>query len=699
MKDGEYKNYFANRELSFLNFNKRVLEESADKSVPLLERFKFISIFHSNLDEFYMIRVGSLYEKSLLKDDGLNDNKTGWSPDKQLREIFRATKELYVEADKMFWNAAALLDEKNIKYCKFDGLKENERKWLKNYFRREIMPLLSPQIIDSKHPFPHLFNKQIYIILELIHENKNSYGIISQNKNIDRIIKIPAKDKEYKYILSEDVIYKYAKELFKKHKVLSKFLIRITRNADITVEDSFSDYESYNSNIDYRTYMNDILKKRGKLAPVRLELNNAYKNRINALKKYLCPKLNIREDQVFISNAPLDQNFIFEIKEKIEKTGELNELLADDMLYPAINPVSPDKINAISSVIKTIETGREDIFLHFPRHTIKSYLKLLEEAVYDPDTVGVKITLYRLSENSQIINYLCSLAEMGKDVTAVVELQARFDEENNINWSKRLEEAGCNVIYGIDGYKIHSKITLITKKSGNDIKYITHLGTGNYNEKTAKLYTDVGIITSDTNIGKDALKFFNSITTSDPTDDYSCLLVAPLQFKSEIIKFINEEIENVRAGKSGYIKLKMNSLTDKAIIEELVKASQNGVKVDLLIRGICCLLPGIKDKTENIRVVSIVGRFLEHSRIFIFGKDKVYISSADLMTRNTTRRLEIAAPVFDEKIKAELEKIFDLYFKDNVKSRELCSNGTYKKIDGVFENYIDAQDKLFVNVK
>ncbi|MCL2771738.1 MAG: polyphosphate kinase 1 [Oscillospiraceae bacterium] len=710
-----------------MKFNKRVLEEAGDNSVPLFERFKFVSIFHSNLDEFYMIRVGSLYDKSLLKDIGLNDNKTGWSPERQLKEIFRMTKELYPEADKMFLNVSRQLEAHGIKYCKFGELSKDEKKWLKSYFKREIMPLLSPQIIDTKHPFPHLFNKSVYIILELNYENKNSYGIISQNKNTDRIIEIPAnldiKDKkdgkgkkksaaqdtqsaqEYKYILSEDVIYQYAKELFKKHKVSSKFIIRITRNADITVEESFSDYESYNANIDYRTYMNDILKRRGKLSPVRLEIskspmNKFSRSKLNAMKKYLCAKLNILEEQAFITCVPLDQNFIFELKNKIDKTD--NKILSDDMLYTPIHPVFPKEIDGNKSVMETVEKDKKDIFLSFPKHTIKAYLKLLEEAVFEPDVVSVKITLYRLSENSQIINYLCRLSEAGKHVTAVVELQARFDEENNINWSKRLEEAGCNVIYGVEGYKIHSKITLITKKSGNDITYITHLATGNYNEKTAKLYTDIGIITSDLQIGKDAMKFFNSITTSDPTDDYSCFLVAPFQFKSEIIKFIGEEIRKTESGKTGRIRLKMNSLTDKDIIEELVRASQSGVKIDLLIRGICCLLPGIPGKTDNIRVISIVGRFLEHSRIFIFGDNKnggepqVYMSSADLMTRNTTRRLEIAFPVFHEDIKAELERMFDCYWKDNVKSRELLPSGNYEKIEGTFTEYYDAQEDLFV---
>ena len=701
MKENEFKGYsdhFANRELSFLNFNKRVLEESGDKNVPLLEKYKFIAIFHSNLDEFYMIRVGSLYEKSLLGDPMLNDNKTGWSPERQLKEIYGATKELYAEADARFWETTSLLEEKNIKYCKFEQLEENEKKWLKNYFKREVMPLLSPQIIDSKHPFPHLFNKQIYIILEITHNNKNSYGIISQNKNIERIIKIPAGEDTgtYKYILSEDLIFRFAKELFKKHKITSKFIVRITRNADMTVENSFADYEGSEINLDYRAYMNDILKKRGKLAPVRLQVCDAYKNRLNALKKYLCHKLNLGEAQVFVTSAPLDHGFIFSLKDKIEKTDR--HIVTEGMSYPPINPVVPKIIDGDRSVSKTVESGK-DIFLHFPRHSIKAYLKLLEEAVYDPDVVGVKISLYRLGENSQIISCLCRLAEMGKDVTAVVELQARFDEENNINWSKRLEEAGCSVIYGIDGYKIHSKITLITKKAGNDITYITHIGTGNYNEKTARLYTDVGIITSDADIGRDALKFFNSITTADPAADYKCLLVAPLRFKSEIIKFIREEAEMAAAGRGGHIKLKMNSLTDKEIIEELVAASQKGVQVSLLIRGICCLLPGLKGKTENIKVKSVVGRFLEHSRIFIFKHGGVYISSADLMTRNTTRRFEIAAPVFDEGIQSELEATFDLYFADNVKAREICPNGTYKKTGDLSNGFVDAQNELFVDVK
>ncbi|MCL2814464.1 MAG: polyphosphate kinase 1 [Oscillospiraceae bacterium] len=700
MKDNDLKGYFANRELSFLNFNRRVLEEAGEAEVPLLEKYKFIAIFHSNLDEFYMIRVGSLYEKSLLCDEALNDNKTGWSPERQLREIYGATGGIYEKADKMFWDTTALLEEKNIKYCKFENLGENEKKWLKSYFKREIMPLLSPQIIDSKHPFPHLFNKQTYVLLEITHNGKNSYGIISQNKNIERIIKIPGGPDEnkpaYKYILSEDIIYRYAKELFKKHKIISKFIIRITRNADMTVENSFADYESSDVNIDYRAYMNETLKKRGKLAPVRIQISDAYKNRLNATKKYLCHKLNLSEAQVFVTGAPLDMNFIFSLGTKIEKANM--QIPTHDMSYRPINPIFPKKIDGANSVTKTIEAGK-DIFLHFPRHTMKAYLKLLEETVYDQNVMSVKITLYRLSENSQIINYLCRLAEMGKDVTVVVELQARFDEENNINWSKRLEEAGCNVIYGIDGYKIHSKITLITKKSGNDITYITHIGTGNYNENTARLYTDVGIITSDENIGADALKFFNSITTADPADDYKCLLVAPLRFKSEIIKFIRSEAENVAAGKGGHIKLKMNSLTDKEIMEELVKASQNGVKVDLLVRGICCLLPKIPGRTENIKVISVVGRFLEHSRIFIFKNNGTYISSADLMTRNTSRRLEIAAPIFDEKIKAELERVFDLYFADNVKAREICQNGAYKKVGDLSNGRTDAQDELFVNIK
>lgn len=683
-------NYYMNRELSFLKFNKRVLEEAEDKTVPLFERFKFISIFHSNLDEFYMIRVGSLYEKSLLKDDGLSfsDNKTGWNPEKQLKEIFRETKNLYKESDNIFARVSNKLKEHNINLCAFDELDSVEKKWLKSYFKREIMPLLSPQIIDTKHPFPHLSDKQIYIILELSREGKNSHGIISQNKNIGRIIELPDSQGGFKYILSEDIIYNYAKELFKKHRILSKFIIRITRNADLNAEEEiYDDYDEITDAVDFRSHMNKVLKKRGKLAPVRLQVSNGSKNKLKAIKAYLCEKLNIKEEQAFVLNTPLDMGFIFGLQSKVEKINS-------GFIYEKIIPMIPQNISG--SIIEIVEHG-QDIFLHYPKHSIKAYIKLLEEAVADPNVFSVKITLYRLSENSQIIDCLCRLSEAGKEVTAVVELAARFDEENNINWSKRLEESGCNVIYGVEGYKIHSKITLITKRYEQDIINITHIATGNYNEKTAKLYTDTGIITSDVNIGKDALKFFNSVTTSNPSVDYTSLLVAPLHFKSELIKFIGGEAEK---GRHGRIRFKMNSLTDREIIEALVSASRAGVKIELIIRGICCLLPGIEGRTENISVRSIVGRFLEHSRIFIFGEgqergSKIYISSADLMTRNTTRRFEIAAPVFDFGIKKELEDIFDLYARDNAKARELKPNGDYGKPTGIFEEYINAQEILF----
>jgi polyphosphate kinase len=681
-------NYYINRELSFLKFNKRVLEEAEDKSVPLFERFKFISIFHSNLDEFYMIRVGGLYEKSLLKDGGLSfsDNKTGWSPEKQLKEIFRETKNLYKESDNIFARVAGKLKEHNINLCAFGELDQTEKKWLKSYFKREVMPLLSPQIIDTKHPFPHLLDKQLSISLELNHDGRKSYGIISQNINISRIIELPGSGGGIKYILSEALIYNYAKELFKKHRILSKFVIRITRDADLNAEEDL--YDDYDETADFRSRMDKVLKKRGKLAPVRLQISSGSKNRLRSIKEYLCEKLNIKEEQAFVLNTPLDMSFIFRLQDKIEKTDT-------SLVYSKITPVMPDNIGG--GIIKTAESGR-DIFLHYPKHSIKAYIKLLEESVADPDVLSVKITLYRLGENSQIIDCLCRLSEAGRQVTAVVELAARFDEENNINWSKRLEESGCTLIYGVEGYKIHSKITLITKKRGHALINITHFATGNYNEKTAKLYTDAGIITGNAGIGQDALKFFNSVATGKPSDDYSCLLAAPLQLKSGIIKLIEEEAGK---GESGRIRLKMNSLTDREIIEALVSASQAGVKIELIIRGICCLLPGIAGKTENIRVRSVVGRFLEHSRIFIFGAgrgSKIYISSADLMTRNTTRRFEIAAPVFDSGIKKELEDIFDLYARDNAKARELKPGGGYEKIagaDNIFDDYVNAQEILF----
>ncbi|MCL2099873.1 MAG: polyphosphate kinase 1 [Oscillospiraceae bacterium] len=684
--------YYINRELSFLKFNKRVLEEADDTSTPLFERFKFISIFHSNLDEFYMIRVGGLYEKSLIENGELNfsDNKTGWSPSKQLDAIFKETKNLYKESDSTFAEVTGLLDEHNIKMCRFKDFNAEEKKWVKKYFKREIMPLLSPQIIDTKHPFPHLLDKDIYIILELNYEDKNSYGIIAQNKNISRIIELPGDGGGFKYILSEELICNYAKELFKNHRVLSKFMIRITRNADLNVEEElYENDDEIADDLDFRSHMDKVLKKRGKLAPVRLQISGGSKNKLDSIKKYLCEKLKLKPDQIFVLNTPLDLSFIFGLQSKI---GQMREGL---FIHEPVKQEFPAN-NTGGSIMQPVEEGR-DMLLHFPKHSIKTYIKLLEEAVADPDVISVKITLYRLSENSQIIDCLRRLAEAGKQVTAVVELAARFDEENNINWSKRLEESGCTVIYGVEGYKIHSKITLITKKNGKNINYITHLSTGNYNEKTAKLYTDLGIITNNLNIGKDALKFFNFVATADSSGVYSCLLVAPLYFKSELIKLIKEETKKGAAGK---IRLKMNSLTDREIIEALVIASENGVKTELIIRGICCLLPGVKDKTENIKIRSVVGRFLEHSRIFIFGEGrgtKIYISSADLMTRNTTRRLEIAAPVFDFRIKKELENIFDLYMRDNTKARELKATGKYEKIPGNAESYINAQKILFEN--
>ena len=699
MKETEaFKKIFLNRELSFLKFNKRVLEEADDDSVPLFEKFKFISIFHSNLDEFYMIRVGSLYEQSILNEGGLVDDKTGWSPVKQLREIFAVTKRLYSQASNTFLTVTNLMREQKINLHTSNDFKmfnDREKKWLKNYFKREILPLLSPQIIDTKHPFPHLFNKEIYIVLELTPKKskekesdkaektgksgKISYGIVMLNKMIDRIITLPMDltGGEYKYILAEDLLYHYVKDVFSNYKIISKSKIRITRNADITVEDSFADYDT---DIDYRTYMKDILKNRGKLAPVRIEISASGKIS-NNLKKYLCSKFNIEPDQLFELKTPLDFGFVFSLQDKLLKA----QLLNNSLIYPPLNPIYPPKLKAASSIINSVKDG--DVFLSYPRDSMRAYIDLLHEALHDENVVSVKITLYRLNSNSQVIDLLCRMSENDKDVTAVVELRARFDEENNINWSAKLEEAGCNIIYGIDDYKIHSKVTLITSKTETGISYITHLATGNYNEKTAKLYTDVGIITADENIGKDAVNFFHSITTSNisPDNDYSMLLVAPYRFKSEIIKLIKEEASKASAGKSGYIGMKMNSLTDKDIICELAKASQSGVKIDLVIRGICCLLPGIENFTANINIISVVGRFLEHSRIFIFGEGtgkekKIYISSADLMTRNTTRRVEVAAPILDEKIKTEIETIFTNLLKDTAKSRRLCSNSNYEKI-------------------
>ncbi len=661
-------NIYINRELSWLKFNKRVLEESQSVSVPEFEHMKFISIFTSNLDEFFMIRAGSMYDRSLLTVD-ITDNKNCMSSKEQFEAIFHDTSPLYRLRDVYFKKIREKLNDHGICHRCIKELSPKQSRFIKYFYKHEILPLLSPQIIDAKHPFPNIENKKLYIFVMLKKDDKNCYGIISIPFAINRIVYLPLENGKTEYLLSEDIILKYTGDIFKHYRIQSRAVIKVTRNADIEVEDNFSD-----DDVDYRDYVQIIIKKRDKLAPIRLECNYGVFKQNNKLIKYLAERLELSDFQCFISETPLDMSYIYTLEDRIQPDyGDKSALF-----YTPLIPQYKRTFNPYKSIIE--EAERRDIFLSFPYYSIKPYLKMLEEAAEDDETVSIKITLYRLSNNSEVINILRHASENGKEITAVVELKARFDESNNINWSRNLENSGCNVIYGITGLKIHSKITLITRKTDDGIKYTCHIGTGNYNEKTARIYTDVGIITSDEEICADAVSFFNAITLGSDQIKYKHFLVAPNSLKNNIIDLIHGEAQK---SSEGYVRLKMNSLTDKEIMDELILASQAGVNIDLIIRGICCLQPGIAGMTENIKVYSIVGRFLEHSRIFIFGRGtsrRIYIGSADFMTRNTTRRIEILAPVFDQTIANELFSMTENMLRDNVKRSILCTNGEYEHI-------------------
>lgn len=660
-------NNYINRELSWLKFNKRVLEQSQAASVPDFEQLKFISIFSSNFDEFFMVRAGSMLDRSLLPED-MPDNKTGMSSAEQLAAIYNDSRPLYRLRDVYFSNLRQKLASRGICHKKLADLTQPQARFVKQHFKRELFPTLSPQIIDTKHPFPHLENKRLYIFVSF-KNGKAGYGVIGIPAALPRIIFLPSENGNISYLLSEDIIMKYAGEIFKAYTIQSRVMVRVTRNADVEAEDNFSD-----DDIDYRDYIKVIIKKREKLAPIRLEVFYGPHRHSEKLVRYIREKLTLGERETYLSETPLDMSYVYALEAKTSAEFGQNT----SMYYSQLVPQYRRDFNPLKSI--TEAAGEHDIFLSYPYYSMKPYLKLLEEAADDEDTLSIKITLYRMSNNSEVVNQLCRAAEKGKDVTAVVELKARFDENNNINWSNRLEEAGCHVIYGIDGLKIHSKITFITRRVGEEIKYIAHIGTGNYNEKTAKIYTDVGIITTDEGICEDAAAFFTNITLGIGGEKYKHLLVAPDSLKSGVLKLISDE---AKKEKNGYIRLKMNSMTDKEIIDALIDASHAGVKIDLIIRGICCLQTGVPGLTDNIRVYSIVGRFLEHSRIFIFGtgaQRKTYIGSADFMTRNTTRRIEILCPIFDEKIADELLEMTDAMLRDNVKRSMLCSNGEYEYI-------------------
>ena len=653
----EMQNYTQNRELSWLKFNQRVLEEAKDSSVPLLERMKFVSIFTSNLDEFFMIRVGSLYDMSLT-DNSTIDSRSGMNPKEQLDAIFAAVAPLYKERDKTYSEIKKLLNPYGVCGLSIKELEQQEKKYVKKYFKDQILPILSPQIVDANHPFPHLLNKELYVIASLKQNGTSMIGIVPVPQFVSDILYLPGHD--IRYIRMEKVIMEYLDVVFDKYEVSNKNYICVTRNADVSPDD-----EALEINDDFRLLMQETLHKRRRMAVVRMETAEPLDKE---LEKYFCDKFKITPAQIYRTKMPMKLDYIFSIMDKVP--ASLKRSLIDEPFTP-----QPSRYLTDGKVIPQVK--KKDILLSYPYESMDPFLRMIKEAAYDPTVLTIRITIYRLAKKARLVEYLCAAAENGKEVAVLIELRARFDEQNNIDWSERLEEAGCRVIYGFEGYKVHSKICLITYRNRNNIEYITQVGTGNYNEKTATMYTDVSLITADKGIGEDAAVFFKNMSIGNLNGSYQHIIVSPTSLKPKVLSLMDEEIKK---GTNGRIIMKMNSVTDVDFIQKVSEASNAGVKVDLIVRGICCILPGVKGYTENLRVTSIVGRYLEHPRIFLFGTgadQKIYIGSADMMTRNTEKRVEVACPVYDETIRKQLTHMLKIMLADNVKARELKSDGKY----------------------
>lgn len=654
---------YMNRELSWLKFNERVLEEAENPEVPLCERLTFASIYQSNLDEFFMVRVGSLYDQTLL-DKKICENKTGMTSQEQIDAILKQTKLINKRKEAVYEELMARVAEQKIRILRFNELDEDGARYLEGYFKSEIAPLISPTVIGRRQPFPFLKNKEIYAVAVLgAKGKKDRLGIIPCTSNIfGRLIAVPGMPGTY--MLAEELILHFAPVVFKGYKIKSKSLLRITRNADIDAD------ALYDEDLDYREFMAGLIKQRKKLAPIRLELSRDMDKKGIAV---LCEYLELDENHVFMSSTPLDLSFVFQIQDLLRKNPEL--------YFPKRTPQKSDQFQDGKSIIAQIK--EEDKLLSYPYESIRPFLHLLTEVAEDPDVISIKMTLYRVAKQSKVVEALIEAAENGKEVVVLVELRARFDEENNIEWSRRLEDAGCQVIYGLDGYKVHSKLCLITRKNAGQVEYITQIGTGNYNEKTSRLYTDLSLMTTNVEIGLEASNVFQALSKGEVVEHTGHLLVAPKCLQNKVLDMLNEEIAHARNGEEAYAGFKLNSLTDKKIIDKLIEASEAGVKIDMIIRGICCLIPGVEGKTENIRIISIVGRFLEHSRIYIFGskeRRKYYIASADFMTRNTVRRVEVAAPVYNDKLKTKLQEMFDVMLSDNQKARKLEADGNYHRV-------------------
>ena len=657
-------NVYMNRELSWLKFNERVLEEAENPEVPLCERMTFVSIYQSNLDEFFRVRVGSLQDQMLISTE-IRENKTKMTSAEQIRAIIKEVKKLNQRKDKAYEKLMKKIEEYGITLINHASAKSEEKKFLEKYFMKEIMPLSSPTIVGKRQPFPFLKNGEIYAVVVLETRNKKErIGIIPCSNNmLTRMVELPGG--KGRYMLIEDLILHYIGKVFKGYKVNGKSLLKVVRNADIDAD------AAYDEDLDYREFMEDLMKQRKKLSPVRIDLSREMDETV---VDALCRYLDVTPDRVFRSEAPLDVSFVFQLQDLLRRNTEL--------FYEKRVPQKSPEFKDGQSILQQIT--QEDKLLSYPYDSIRPFLKMLTEAAEDDSVISIKMTLYRLAKQSKVIEALCEAAENGKEVVVLVELRARFDEENNIRWSRMLEEAGCQIIYGLEHYKVHSKLCLITRRGENGIQYITQIGTGNYNEKTARLYTDLSLMTANEQIGMDAARVFQALAKGEVVEDMEHLLVAPKCLQSKVIEKIEEQIQKQKNGETAYIGLKMNSLTDKRIIDKLIDASKAGVKIDMIVRGICCLIPGVEGETENIHVISVVGRFLEHSRIYIFGNGEeaqYYIGSADFMTRNTVKRVEVAAPVYSERLKKRLQDLFDLMLSDNKKARKEDAKGTYSVVE------------------
>lgn len=669
--------YTQNRELSWLRFNQRVLEEAADESNPLLERLKFVAIFSSNLDEFFMVRVGSLFDLAAVSPEAV-DNKTGMTPIQQLRRIYETVPGLIEQKKRIYAGVRAALAEAGVEDVTYPSQSAQEEKTVDRYFKADILPILSPIIIGSHHPVPHLVSKQLYVAARLQDKKgKSAVGILPVPQSLPAYVALP--DSDLRFIRTEEILLHWAPTLFGAYQVLETCLISVTRNADISFdEEKFEDTEE-----DFRKQVLKLLKKRGRLAVVRMELNHEISEQFFTR---LTKLVQVDGEQCFVDPCPLQMGYVFTL------AGALSRGKAKRLSYQPYTSRWPEDLERDKDILPQIQ--RQDRLLFYPFDSVDPFLRLLSEAAERPDVLSIKITIYRLASSSKIAHILCRAAENGKEVLVLMELRARFDEANNVAWSELLEEAGCQVVYGMEGFKCHSKICLITLRDKGKMGYITQIGTGNYNEKTNAMYTDLTLMTADEGIGQDAVRFFRNMLVNDLAGQYQELLVSPYGIKEQLYTLIDQEMEK---GEDGYICIKANSVTERGIIDKLRAASQAGVQVELIIRGICCLLPGVERETERIHVTSIVGRFLEHARIYCFGKGadaKMYLSSADLMTRNLKRRVEIACPVHDREMREQLQWVLDCQLRDNGKASFLCPDGTYHRKEHTLSAPCNSQEQF-----